>query len=97
MAKRNPKQKNSKMVYIVVEESMGFGGGGWDVGYYIYLIRNGKVIKRIRYHEDEPIMNTLKFMLKEFSIEYKIYRVDYPPESDNFCKQLIKVLRKETK
>jgi len=91
------KQKNSKMLHIVVEKSMGFGGGGWDVGYYIHFIRNGKVVKTIRHHDDEPVMTTLKFMLKEFDIEHTIHKVNYPPKNANFCKQLIKALRKETR
>lgn len=86
----------SKMLYIVVEESMGFGGGGWSTGYYIYLIRKGKVVKRIRTADVEPTLGTLKFMLKEFGIEYKIRKVGYPPKSNDFCKQLVKVLCKET-
>ena len=86
------------MLYIVVEESMGFGGGGWETGYYIYLIRNGKVIKRIETYETEPVMSTLKFILKEFSIEYKVRKIGYPPaKGENFCESLIKVLCKQSK
>lgn len=84
------------MLYIVIEKAMGFGGGGWDIGHYIYLIRKGKVIKRIRAYDREPTLGTLEFVLKVYDIEYKIRKVDYPPKGDDFCKQLIKVLCKET-
>ena len=83
------------MLYIVIEESMGFGGG-WATGYYIYFIRKGKVIKRIRTHDKEPTMSTLKFVLKGYGIKFKVRKVEYPPKSDDFCKQLVKVLCKET-
>lgn len=84
------------MLYIVVEKSMGFGGGGWDTGYYIYLIRKGRVIKTVRTYDLEPTLGTLKFALKAYGIEYEIHKVDYPPKGDDFCKQLIKVFCKET-
>ena len=85
------------MLYIVIEKSMGFGGGGWDTGYYIYLIRDGKIIKTIEIYDIEPILGTLKFVLKAYDIKYKIHKVDYPPKGDDFCKQLIKVLCKQSK
>ena len=85
------------MLYIVVEESLGFGGGGWEIGYHIYLIHKGKVIKEIRAEDLEPTIGALQFVLKTFDTEYKIRKVGYPPKGDDFCKQLIKVLCKETK
>lgn len=86
------------MVYIVVEESLGFGGGGWETGYHIYIIRRGKVIKKIGTCDKDSIMDTLKFMLKEFSIEYKVRKIGYPPtKGENFCESLIKVLCKQSK
>jgi len=84
------------MLYIIIEEAMGFGGGGWEIGYYISLIRKGRVIKRIRTADVEPTIGTLKFVLKAYGIEYKIRKVGYPPKGDDFCKQIIKVLCKET-
>lgn len=75
---------------------MGFGGGGWDIGYFIHLIREGKVIKKIRTFDAEPTLGTLKFVLKEYDIEYKVRKVPYPPKGDDFCEQLIKVFCKET-
>lgn len=85
------------MVYIVVEESMGFGSGGWETGYYIYVIREGRVRKRIETYWLEPVLGVLKFMLKEFDIKYTVRKVSYPPPGADFCKQLIKVLCKESK
>jgi len=84
------------MIHIVVEKSMGFGGGGWDTGYYIYLIRNGKVFKKIRTYDKEPVFDSIKSVLKEFGIEFKVHKVDYPPKSTDFCTQLLKVICKET-
>lgn len=84
------------MLYIVIEKSQGFGGGGWETGYYIYLIREGKVIKTVKADDVNPTMSTLKFILKAYNIEYTIRKVGYPPKGDDFCKQLIKVLCKET-
>lgn len=34
----------SKIIHIVVEKSMGFGGGGWDTGYITYIIYQSKII-----------------------------------------------------
>lgn len=84
------------MLYIVVEKSMGFGGGGWETGYYIYLIRKGKVIKTIRTDDKEPTLGTLKFILKTYDIEFKVRNIPDPLKGDDFCKQLIKVFCKET-
>lgn len=84
------------MLYIIVEESMGFGGGGWETGYFIHLIRKGKVIKRIRSDYVEPILGTLKFILKVFDIEYEVRKIGYPPRNEDL-KKIIKVLCKETK
>ncbi len=84
------------MIHIVVETSLGFGGGGWETGYYVYLIRNGKVFKKIRTADKEPVLGSIKSILKEFDIEFKVHKVDYPPKGEDFCKQLVKVLCKET-
>lgn len=82
------------MLYIVLEESQGFGGGGWEIGYYIHLIRKGKVINVIRTDDLEPTLGVLKLILKEYGIKYEVRKV--VDRDDDFCKQLIKVLRKET-
>lgn len=46
--------------HIVVERSLGFGGGGWEIGYHIYLIAKGKKYKTIRTMDNQVQKVTVK-------------------------------------
>lgn len=61
------------MIHIVVEKSMGFGGGGWGTGYITYIIFQGEIIatNKEKYNNSKFIAKVLRHL----GFEYKWHRI----------------------
>jgi len=84
------------MLHIIIHETMGFGGGGWDTGYYIYIVKKTGVPKPYR-SGSRDIPNILKWFLRYTGIKYRIHIIKYAPDGNEKFKKLIAKLRKGAK
>ena len=84
------------MIHIVVEKSMGFGGGGWDTGYITYIISKGKIIATNR----ESYNTSPKFITKIFrhlGLKYKYHNIStLDTAGQNRAERLFTRLLRET-
>lgn len=84
------------MIHIVVEKRMGFGGGGWDTGYFTYVIYQGKIIATNR-----EKYNNSKFIAKIFrhlGLKYIWHRISTLDDSgQRRAERLFNKLLEETK
>ena len=59
---------------MVVEKSMGFGNGGWDIRYITYIVHQGKVVASTQDLGKNP--KFLTKLLRHLGFEYKCHTVD---------------------
>jgi hypothetical protein len=84
------------MIHIVVKEGLGFGRGGWNSGYYISVITEGRVSKKIN-STDKTQLKTLRYAFDLAGIEYKEHSILYSGVSERKAAALIKELCEKTK
>jgi hypothetical protein len=82
--------------YIILEESMGFGDSGWDTGWYLTVVNNGRIIYKEKGFSTEIALRAIIVLLDHLRKTYKTFRFDYPQKEKDIAKKMLKVVLRES-